>query len=110
MALIFVLSSFPAPEPLRKVPIIYDIKLVHIVEYGILSLLYTFALTKTTDLPIKKIFWYAILLAFFYGLTDEYHQSFILNRTCKTTDAIGNLIGACLFQLGYLKFFKKKLG
>ncbi|MFC1517814.1 VanZ family protein [Candidatus Margulisiibacteriota bacterium] len=110
MLLIFILSSFPAPEPLRRIPIIYDIKLVHIVEYGILSLLYSYALRKTTSYPPSKIFWISVLLAFTYGLSDEFHQLFVHNRTGKIADVIGNLIGAFLFQLGYLKFYKKKLG
>jgi len=110
MLLIFILSCFPAPEPFRKVPIIYDIKLVHIVEYGILSLLYAYALKNTTQLNKWQLFWTAVIFTIAYGITDELHQLFVPQRTCKVSDVLGNTIGALLFQLGYLKFNKKKLG
>jgi VanZ family protein len=108
MLLIFILSSFPAPEPLRKVPIIYDIKLVHIVEYGVLSLLYTFALQNTTTLNYKQILWTSVFLTVAYGITDEIHQYFVPQRTCKLSDVLGNLLGALLFQWCWTKFRHQK--
>jgi VanZ family protein len=103
MLLIFLLSSFPAPETLRKVPVIYDIKLVHIVEYGVLSLLYTFALINTTTLTRTQILWTSVLLTVAYGMTDELHQCFVPQRTCKLSDVLGDLLGAFLFQWCWIK-------
>jgi VanZ like protein len=103
MVLIFVLSSFPVPDPVHKAPIYFHIKTIHVLEYGVLSLLYTFALTKY-KLTARQIFWYSIGLAFFYGLTDEFHQLFVTNRTGQTIDLAGNFLGAYIFQLLNLKF------
>ena len=108
MLLIFGLSCYPAPEPIRKIPIIYDIKLVHIVEYGVLSLLYAFALLNTTSLNYKQIFWTSVLLTVAYGITDELHQCFVPQRTCKLSDVLGDLLGALLFQWCWTKFRRQR--
>lgn len=103
MILIFGMSSFPAPEPVRQVPIIYDIKIVHIVEYGVLSVLLTFAFLRTTKMSLSQVFWWSVALTVLYGISDEFHQAFVPGRSCKGMDVIGDLVGAVLFQWAFLR-------
>ncbi len=98
MALIFYMSSHPAPEAAREVPIYFDIKIVHIVEYAILSLLFFFALDRTARIPLVWKLIYAVALTYLYGLTDELHQVFVPFRSGQLIDTMANLIGASAAQ------------
>jgi VanZ family protein len=101
MGVIFVFSaqsSLPSPEdPLLNVVIK---KLGHITVYAILALL---MLSATAGRPAS---WRQVVLCLCvvggYGLSDEYHQSFVANRTPALTDVlfdmIGGSIGAIVWQ------------
>jgi len=102
MLLIFVLSSFPAPEAVHHVPIWYHIKLVHLIEYGFLCFLFL-----RTGMSV----FLAILFTTLYGVTDEIHQMFVPNRTAQIIDVFTNFLGASIVCLIYQTFVpsKKKL-
>jgi VanZ family protein len=104
MALIFYLSSRPAGEAFKRFPIIAKLKLVHIIEYGILYYLFWFAIKKTTTYNKMEIFMLALFSTVLYGLTDELHQVFVAERTARLVDAFANGVGACLAEIGRLKF------
>ncbi len=107
MALIFYMSSFPAPEPVKAVPIFFDIKIVHIVEYGFLSFLVYYALDNTTSL---SLFWkmiFSVEITILYGLTDELHQIFVPGRSGRLVDIFANFIGCVIFQ-SFILFVKKR--
>jgi VanZ family protein len=104
MALIFYLSSQPAPEQLRRFPIIAKLKLVHMLEYGIMYYLFWFAIYKTTAYNKMEMFMLAFMLTVLYGLIDELHQVFVPERTARLIDAFANGVGACLAEIGRLKF------
>ena len=101
---IFYLSSIPD----LKTDLDQDFllrKIAHVVEYMILTFLIIRGLKKE-KLSIKKIAIYSLIFAIFYALTDEYHQSFVLNRygTLKDVgiDSIGILIASLLW------YYKRK--
>ncbi len=98
MGLIFYMSGHPAPQAVKEVPIYFDIKLVHLAEYGLLSLSYSLALFKTTKLSPLKIAMLSIICTYMYGVTDELHQMFIPERSAKFVDTVTNLIGAIVAQ------------
>jgi len=100
MALIFYMSSHPAPEEVKWLPIIAKLKLVHMIEYGILYLLLFWAIRKTTPYNMLGSFALALELTVIYGLTDEFHQIFVQGRTASLVDAFANGVGACLFHAG----------
>jgi VanZ family protein len=100
MALIFYLSSKPAPEQLRYVPIIAKLKVVHIIEYGILYLLSWYAIIKTTTYNKLEAFALALTITVLYGLTDEFHQIFVIDRTARLADVIADGVGGIMAQLG----------
>jgi len=100
MAFIFWLSSRPSPEELKMIPIIAKLKLVHIIEYGILYYLLWFAVGKTTSYGWFEIFILALFLTVLYGLTDEFHQIFVQGRTARLEDVAADGVGALLTQFG----------
>ena len=107
MVLVFFLSSFPAPESVKEAPIVYKIKLVHLIEYGLLSFLFWLPLSKTTALKPGEIAILAIMLTILYGATDELHQVFVPFRTGNNIDLIVNGAGATIVQMAIL-FYKKR--
>ena len=106
MAAIFIMSSFPAPEPAKQVPIFFEIKIVHIVEYGILCALIIFALLNTTKAPLGQLLVFAVLLTVLYGISDEIHQSFIPSRTARWQDVVANLTGSSVAAVSFAAYSK----
>ncbi|MDO8340585.1 MAG: VanZ family protein [Candidatus Woesebacteria bacterium] len=74
-------------------------KTAHIIEYGILATLLYRAMVNS-DIEKKKAMWLSILIAFLYGLTDEFHQSFTPGRQPHLRDVIVDTIGASIFMFG----------
>lgn len=100
MALIFVLSSFPPPQAAREVPIYFNVKLIHIIEYGVLNLLVYWAISRTSSMTYGWRASYSVAIAVLYGLTDELHQVFVPGRSGQLIDIFANLIGCVSVQLG----------
>lgn len=98
MAFIFWLSSRAAPEYLRMVPIIYKLKLVHIVEYITMFFFLRYAFLKTTDYNLKEIFVLSLMIIVTFGLSDEFHQIFVQGRTAKFEDVLADGVGAIFGQ------------
>jgi VanZ family protein len=100
MLIIFCFSSRPAPEAVKAVPIYEGIKLVHLAEYGILALLFIWALFKThgqktrNNFSLNKILLIAVLLTTAYGVIDEAHQYFVPERTAKLIDVFTDFLAA----------------
>jgi len=102
IAVIYYLSSQPAPEAVRQVPIFSGIKLVHLAEYGILCALFIFALVKTggggtgRDWSLRSILWTTTALTILAGIFDEVHQCFVPSRTGTLIDVVTDGIAAVL--------------
>ncbi len=80
-----------------------------------LGLFCTRALLNTTTLPNKAVVWIVISLCFFYGISDEYHQSFVVGRVAEWGDVVADTIGGSIGVLIYpflrrrcLTYFRKK--
>jgi len=104
MVLIFYLSSQPLEE--LQLPEIWNIdKLLHIVEYGVLGVLWLRALTryfyKGARLTLK---WLALLFTILYGVSDEVHQMLVPNRTPSIFDVMADGLGAWLGVWLYNRF------
>lgn len=100
MAIIFYMSSRPSPEEVKLLPIIAKLKLVHIIEYGVLSILAWWAIIKTTELNKTEAFVLALAITVLYGFTDEFHQIFVVGRTCRFMDVVADGVGGTLAQAG----------
>jgi len=93
-ALIFYASSQSSLKLADKSLIVWD-KMAHFFEYAILALLILRVSRTKTDSP-----WRAAILAaaisIAYGISDEFHQSFVPNRTAEVGDLAMNTLGAIL--------------
>ena len=91
MAIIFAFSAQSNPLPIVTAHV-WD-KLLHLVEYCGLALLLARALVGEglSWLPALVA---ATLLASAYGVTDEYHQSFVPGRDSSALDWTADSLGA----------------
>lgn len=97
MGLIFYLSSCPwVPIPLPAWVIVRD-KIVHAVFYAILCYLWIRAFRMGDR---RRMSWAAltaaVLITIAYGISDEYHQSFVPGRLCTVGDVVADSVGALL--------------
>lgn len=79
-------------------------KLGHFTEFAILAILLRRAL-------MPRPVWWAFLLASFYAITDEWHQSFVPGREMLFTDWVIDSLGAALalFIIGLAEnWFRRK--
>ena len=71
-------------------------KTAHIIEYFIFTLLLYRALRQSNIKNITAIY-LAIVMAFLYGMSDEFHQSFTPGREPKIRDVLIDTSGSLLF-------------
>lgn len=95
MVFIFILSSIPKPpQPVGRgnpyIPIIE-----HLVEYGILGFLLLGAFLGNGKFR-KYAPIFAVVIAVFYGITDEIHQSFVPYRDSDAFDVFVDSVGAVI--------------
>ncbi len=76
-------------------------KLAHLTEYAIFSMLLYGSIGGPEQVRwrAQTAFW-SILVAGFYSLTDEFHQSFVPGRTASLVDCGIDTAGAALAMLG----------
>jgi VanZ family protein len=100
MSIIYYLSSrnFHLPE----LPDNSD-KLIHACIYFPLAFLFYLSLNRS---GIKRhVFLAAVILTVIYGVTDEFHQSFVPGRDSSIGDAFADFTGALLGGVG-ASFFR----
>jgi len=101
MGVIFIASSIPG-EALPKISI--SDKIIHLVEYGILSWILGKALrTSQKEIFLKQATLLAIIMTILYGISDELHQAFVPWRNPDIYDVVVDGIGAILAQVISLK-------
>ena len=104
--IIFWFSSIPDLESGLKQDFILR-KIALILEFAFLTILLIRA-TKQENLSIKKAITFSIIIAFFYALSDEYHQTFVLNRQGTLRDAGIDSIGILI--TGLMWYIKSRKG
>lgn len=95
--LIFFLSAQP-DETLEKLGLQGQLLSIggHLVVYFVLMVLLVLALRNSTNLAPNRVYIVAFLIIALYGLSDEYHQSFVPGRKATIDDWIVDLIGAAI--------------
>lgn len=86
-AVIFVVSAMPG----SNLPGGYSVQ-AHFLEYAALAALLFGALTL--DRPARQALVLAVLIASLYGVSDEWHQSFVPLRTPDPMDWLVDTLGA----------------
>jgi len=96
-AAIFWASSRPHPFPFLPEGLLAQDKLLHAAVYAVLGALVVASLART-GLGLARAVVASALLSAAYGATDEWHQSYVPNRTADpgdlAADAAGALVGA----------------
>ena len=108
-SVIFTFSSFPTVSTSNFY--LWDFllkKSAHVIEYGILATRIYRALVNY-EVKKDKAILVAIFLAFLYGVTDEFHQSFVPGRGPKFTDTLIDAFGGWLFVYVFINKFRTKL-
>ena len=94
MALIFYMSSGPVTSPtLNAIPDYY----LHSSGYSLLSILVFWAWNERLA-PNRGTgsYFFPVLITVLYGISDEFHQSFVPGRTPEMKDVLSDAIGAVL--------------
>jgi VanZ family protein len=97
MTTIFFLSSqtrLPVPHMLG-----YQDKLEHATAYGLLAACLLLAQTRKTSGYSRFQISISVLIASLYGISDEFHQSFVPGRTPDPLDWLADTGGALLVTL-----------
>ena len=105
MGIIFILSSIPSLK--SSLPSVFDLvarKLAHIFVYFVLTSLSWYALDSTPMWRGAKLRT-AFIIAFFYAISDEYHQTFVFGRNGSPVDILVDSIGIS-FSLAWLRLRK----
>jgi VanZ family protein len=95
MAVIFYFSAQPYDGPELAWWEVAIRKLGHVAGYAVLSFLWWWALVGSVERPLAV----AAAISLVYAATDEYHQTFVDNRTGTPVDVGVDAIGigiACL--------------
>ena len=99
--LIFSLSLLPG-QTVESVPVFGLDKIIHLIEYCILGVLYKYCIIKSS--PMWKMIFLWILVV---PIVDEFFIQNISNRTVDPWDFIFNIIGLLLGILLRAYFDKK---
>ncbi|WP_042160016.1 VanZ family protein [Paenibacillus gorillae] len=104
MAVIFMLSSRTGDEVGSLLPFFQQFfpsmesfDWGHYVSYFVLAAAIDFGIGKRADRLVWKVA--IVLLCGLYGVTDEYHQSFVGGRTPDIMDIRNDMIGAAVWVL-----------
>ena len=94
--IIFCVSSVPnLKTPVEFFP--HFDKVIHLLEYALLGFLLTRAVTHSwTQLAGWEIVVLVVLFSGAYGFSDEYHQLFVVGRSCDLTDWLADTLGGML--------------
>ncbi len=109
MGTIYYLSSQPGDT--LNLPDVPDLdKVLHAVAYGTLAVTVLFAFPR--QLFEKKPMTTSLLVVLFclaYGISDEFHQSFVPDRTPSGLDLVADTVGAVV-MVSVWPWLKKRIG
>jgi VanZ family protein len=85
---------------------------MHTAGYAVLGGLWTRAISQSwRALPTTRVLLSAVLFTTLYGLSDEWHQTYIPGRTPEMADILADIVGGMLGSLGFLWLkARKKVG
>ena len=108
-ALIFILSSRPLP---KEVPVFFGVdKVMHAAAWTVLGILCFRAFqSRWSQAKPSAIVALSVAVSVLFGISDEFHQSFVPSRTADIRDLVfdflGSIIGSGICQLFYAKSAK----
>jgi len=105
-SLIFIQSSCLSPCKVSYFP--HVDKLIHIIIYAILGMLFfrAFQVKKYKD-NVKKALIISILSSTLYGISDELHQNYVSFRQGDPMDILADAAGSALGAYSYMLVLNK---
>ena len=105
--MIFGVSTIPGNQVPQTISV--SDKLMHMTLYAGLSALFARAVAFNSHKPWPFLIW-LLSLAFvsFYGITDEFHQSYVPGRSSDIQDWMADLIGGGIGAALYLLWLRTK--
>lgn len=99
MGVLYYLSSIPASQLGRlgifgRLGLRLSDKLIHGIAYAVLAFLLYLALSQGWRVSPALSGAWAWILSVVYGVTDEYHQSFVPGREPSFGDLVADAVGA----------------
>jgi VanZ family protein len=102
MGTIFMLSHQPG-DTLHLPPLQGIDKVAHAVVYGVLATTVIFAFSKQfKERNYRIVLIVTIFFCFLFGISDEFHQSFVPGRSTSGLDLLADVCGAlltCIFSI-----------
>jgi VanZ family protein len=94
MAVIFYMSH----QPTLDTPAFFEHqdKIMHAGAYGLLAILILGSMSLPLSGYTRRQAWLSALLASLYGISDEFHQSFVAGRSPEFSDWLADALGALL--------------
>jgi len=108
MITLFMLSTLPGNDPLLNSVHLSD-KIEHFIAYFVLGI--TFCIWIPIKNWLAKPFTYSALVVFLctlFGISDEYHQTFIPDRDGNLYDLAVDFAGGLTAVFAYSLFMKTK--
>ena len=103
---IFILSHQPK-APFIEITFEYEDKLLHFLAYFILGIsLIMASVANLQKASNKKLAIAVLLIGMIYGLSDEFHQSFVPGRDSSIFDWFADCLGLIL-SLSFLNLIRK---
>ncbi len=108
---IFIFSSIPYPPDI-KLSVTNEDLIKHAIAYGIFGFFIAQALFfEHGFVRLKRNYIiFAIILGILYGISDEFHQSFVPGRSSEISDvvadSVGIIIGTILFHFNRKRLVK----
>lgn len=108
MGFIFIQSSGPVTPDIPSFP--FQDKLLHFMAFGMLAFLCARAVKNQKPLwRTGTVHLAAILIASFYGLTDELHQTLVPERNASLWDFLADCTGSIFGSLVYVHLISQKI-
>lgn len=102
MAFIFYASSIPP----KDIPLLFPFQdtVFHFSIYLTLAWFFARALKNTClNITLGRVVLFTLAFGFIYGISDEYHQSFVPNRSACALDifidGLGSFMGGLVYSL-----------
>ncbi len=86
------LPSFPGAD-----------KLAHMLAYGALAVTVFWCFGKNGTVRMQRTAMLTVILCMVYGLTDEFHQSFVPLRSVSGLDVVADTAGAAVVAFVWCK-------
>ncbi|MGH2574716.1 MAG: VanZ family protein [Ignavibacteria bacterium] len=108
MIAIFVQSSFPS-EFFPETEILNVDKLFHMAVFGLLALFCYISLIHQYKIKFwnSKPLLFSLIICSLYGISDEYHQAFVPNRSSEFVDWLSDFAGIIITIL-IIKYYLQK--